>query len=101
MAEEDHEGNVLTSIRLADPQHPLKLIRANPGNPRGLQPTELYDLGQDPHEKTPRSDEAAVRELSTALDVAKTRAAVGAATAQAKELTAGDEAELRSLGYVR
>jgi arylsulfatase A-like enzyme len=46
-AEEDLEGNALASIRVGD----WKLITANPGNPRGLQSVELYDLGEDPGEQ--------------------------------------------------
>jgi arylsulfatase A-like enzyme len=45
-AEEDHEGNRVTSIRSGD----WKLITANPGNPRGLPPTALFDLASDPGE---------------------------------------------------
>jgi arylsulfatase A-like enzyme len=47
MAEEDLEGNVLTSLRHGD----WKLIKANDDNPRGLQPLELYNLAEDPGEK--------------------------------------------------
>ena len=46
-AEEDLEGNRLTSINVGD----WKLITANPGNPRGLAPVELYNLADDPKEK--------------------------------------------------
>jgi arylsulfatase A-like enzyme len=46
-AEEELEGNVLASLRLGH----WKIIAANPGNPRGLQPVELYHLGDDPLEK--------------------------------------------------
>ncbi len=45
-AEEDFEGNVLESVR----GQGWKLIIANPGNPRGLAPAELYDLNKDPGE---------------------------------------------------
>jgi arylsulfatase A-like enzyme len=45
-AEEDFEGNVLSSLRVG----PWKIITANPDNPRGLQPVELYNLSQDPGE---------------------------------------------------
>ena len=46
-SEEDLEGNVLQSVRT-----PVsKLITANPGNPRGLQPEELYNLKSDPGEQ--------------------------------------------------
>lgn len=46
-AEEDLEGNQLTSIR----KDRWKLITANPGNPRGLATIELYDMEADPKEK--------------------------------------------------
>ena len=48
LAEEDLEGNKLTSIRDGD----WKLITANAGNPRGLAPQELYDLASDPGESS-------------------------------------------------
>jgi arylsulfatase A-like enzyme len=46
-AEEDLEGNVLNSLRAG----PWKLITANPDNPRGLEPVELYNLDEDPAER--------------------------------------------------
>ena len=46
-SEEDLEGNVLQSVRT----NSSKLITANPGNPRGLQPEELYDVKTDPGEQ--------------------------------------------------
>ncbi len=46
-AEEEFEGNRLASIQIG----PWKLITANPGNPRGLAPTELYHIDNDPEEK--------------------------------------------------
>jgi arylsulfatase A-like enzyme len=45
-AEEDHEGNVLQSLRTAS----HKLILANPDNPRGLPAQSLFDLQADPGE---------------------------------------------------
>jgi arylsulfatase len=48
LAEEDLEGNRLTSIH----EGPWKLIIANADNPRGLAPTELYNLNDDPKERT-------------------------------------------------
>jgi arylsulfatase A-like enzyme len=47
LAEEDLEGNQLTSIQ----SDGWKLITANPGNPRGLPTTELFNLDEDPGEK--------------------------------------------------
>jgi len=46
-SEEDHEGNVLWSLRTAT----MKLIHANEGNPRGVPPRELFDVASDPHER--------------------------------------------------
>ena len=47
LADEDLEGNRLSAIRDGD----WKLITANPGNPRGLAPVELYNLAEDPGEQ--------------------------------------------------
>ncbi|MFQ5840176.1 MAG: sulfatase [Candidatus Methylomirabilales bacterium] len=46
-AEVDFEGNSVRAIRRRD----WKLIQANPGNPRGLSPVELYRLERDPGER--------------------------------------------------
>ena len=46
LAEEDHEGNVLRAVRTPE----WKLIEANPGNPRGLPPEELFQVSADPGE---------------------------------------------------
>jgi arylsulfatase len=48
LAEEDLEGNRLTSIHAGD----WKLITANRDNPRGLAPVELFNLGDDPRERS-------------------------------------------------
>ncbi|MGC9052661.1 MAG: sulfatase, partial [Candidatus Hydrogenedens sp.] len=46
-AENETEGQIMQSIRRKD----QKLILANPDNPRGLKPEELYVLSKDPKEK--------------------------------------------------
>lgn len=46
-AANDLEGNILQAVRSTE----VKLIRANPDNPRNLAPAEFYDLRQDPKEK--------------------------------------------------
>jgi len=46
-AENETEGQIMQSIRDKD----QKLILANPDNPRGFKPEELYDLSKDPKEK--------------------------------------------------
>jgi arylsulfatase len=48
LAEEDLEGNRLTSIHSGE----WKLIIANADNPRGLPPTELFNLSDDPSERS-------------------------------------------------
>jgi arylsulfatase A-like enzyme len=75
LAEEDLEGNKLTSLRSGD----WKLIAANPGNPRGLAPHELYDLATDPTERSNvASDQSGrVADLLAQLDQMKARIARG------------------------
>jgi len=98
LAEEDHEGNVLTALRSGT----RKLILANPDNPRGLKPAELYDLAKDPNEKQSiHADSAAVEALSTALRAAQSQAQKGGASAATRPLDDAAEAELRSLGYMK
>ncbi len=46
-AEQDLEGNILQAFRSED----WKLIQANPGNPRGLPPRQLFAIAKDPHEQ--------------------------------------------------
>jgi len=46
-AENETEGQIMQSIRNKE----QKLILANPDNPRGFKPEELYDLSKDPKEK--------------------------------------------------
>ena len=64
-AEEDHEGNVLWSLRTEDE----KLIVANPNNPRGLPERAYYDVASDPGETDPFSEpdaEARLEEMARA-----------------------------------
>lgn len=56
-AEEDLEGNLLASLRVGS----WKIITANPTNPRGLQPVELYDLSQDASERRNLASEESAR----------------------------------------
>jgi arylsulfatase A-like enzyme len=56
-AEEDFEGNVLASLRVGA----WKVITANPANPRGLKPVELYNLSEDPNERHDRSADEPAR----------------------------------------
>ncbi|MCK5687825.1 sulfatase-like hydrolase/transferase [Myxococcota bacterium] len=96
MASEDHEGNQLSSIRVGD----QKLITANPDNPRGLAPEELYNLADDPLEKTPKDDSDLRLELKNELYKRAAKAKKGGAELHEKALDADAEAELRALGYM-
>ncbi len=97
MAEEDHEGNVLSSVR----EGTRKLIVANDANPRGLAPIELYDLAHDPGEAKVLRDDVQVDALRQTLDRIKSDAKRGGAASAIRPVDAAVESELRSLGYVK
>jgi arylsulfatase len=80
LAEEDLEGNKLSSLRSGD----WKLITANPGNPRGLAPHELYDLASDPQERrnVASAESGKVADLLAQLDQMKSRIARGRTAAR-------------------
>jgi len=98
-SEEDLEGNVLQSVRGVG----WKLILANEGNPRGLEPEELYDLTSDPGESMNLS--AGQPDIVTSLRerAAETRSlALGMAVqAQEKEMSDVERERLKALGYVQ
>jgi arylsulfatase A-like enzyme len=97
-SEEDFEGNVLQSVRT-----PVsKLITANPGNPRGLQPEELYDVKTDPGEQRSlvATEPVLLEELRAALGrsylAARAHAGAGAQT----DVDSVTKDRLRALGYL-
>jgi arylsulfatase A-like enzyme len=98
-AEEDLEGNVLQAVRTRE----SKLISANPGNPRGLAPEELYDLTRDHGEHTntvataPAQAEMMRAELGKSLLQARAHAGT---TEHAGAEAAGQHERLKALGYV-
>lgn len=96
LAEEDHEGNVLRSLRMAG----HKIILANQGNPRGLREVELYDLQGDAAESQVVNDGARTRALSATLHNALGEARRGGGQAQTRHLDNDAQAQLRALGYV-
>ncbi len=96
-AEEDLEGNVLQAVRT----RAWKLVTANPGNPRGLAPEELYDLPRDPGEQ--RNVVA-----SAPVETDRMRAALGRSVLEARAhagapeqagVDAATKARLKALGY--
>jgi len=98
-SEEDHEGNVLRSIRTAE----WKLIEANAGNPRGLPEVELFHMASDP---TEHADQM-TRQPIVADDLRSHAAAQeqfaksnAASSGEAAQLSSADEDALRALGYI-
>jgi arylsulfatase A-like enzyme len=102
-AEEDHEGNVLRAMRTRRGESELKIIEANEGNPRGLQPLELYRTDQDPGELVSLAHEEPVvlQIVAGQLDQRGKVAQKGAVKTQNVDLLADGSAmeRLRSLGY--
>jgi hypothetical protein len=99
-SEEDHEGNVLWSLRTGD----RKLIGANEGNPRGLPTREFFAIDRDPNEKEPlelTSHSGEADDLEEHAELHR-RGAEGQAVAESEEAEMSyDECEqLRMLGYV-
>jgi arylsulfatase A-like enzyme/uncharacterized membrane protein YbhN (UPF0104 family) len=100
-AEEDHEGNVLRALRT----NAWKLIEANPGNPRGLPETALYEVARDRGETENLHDQSAsngtVTELRRHLEgqqkFAEAHQVGGGGSAT---ITAAEEEALRALGYI-
>jgi len=97
-AEEDHEGNVLESIRTAD----WKLVVANEGNPRGLEAMELYYLGDDPGESRnlASSRTERVAELRDRMKVMAEAAAANAVSGVSGDISSDDADRLKALGYM-
>jgi arylsulfatase A-like enzyme/uncharacterized membrane protein YbhN (UPF0104 family) len=101
-AEESHEGNVLESVRHLDGTDEHKLITANPDNPRGLQPVELYRVDLDPAEQqnlATRSPDQ-VRLSTKALLQQRAQATEDAVVADSVELDDDVAAHLEAIGYM-
>ena len=99
-AEEDHEGNVLWSLRTKE----WKLIQTNPDNPRGLPEQELFRVGVDRNEKANLAGGDYIgKEIELAEHAELQRAfAEGEAVAGGGdvEMTLEECRQLMNLGYV-
>ncbi len=106
ISENDFEGNILSSIRM----NGWKYILANPDNPRGLQPDELYALIEDPNESTNKAREKGnwcdlpdgelTEQLKTILGEILKEAQSSAAQSNSGELDAATIERMRKLGYM-
>ena len=101
-AEESHEGNVLESVRHLDGTDEHKLITANPDNPRGLEPLELYRVDLDPGEQQnlARTSPDQVRVSTKALIQQRVQATEDAIVADSVELDDDVAAHLEAIGYM-
>lgn len=97
-AEEDHEGNVLESVRTAD----WKLVTANEGNPRGLDTVALYDLRADPGElrNIAADNPEQVAKLKSDLEALRGMAGASAVSGETGEIDDAAAERLRALGYM-
>ena len=98
-SEEDFEGNVLQSVRTPS----SKLITANPGNPRGLQPEELYSLNTDPGEQHSlvSTDPTLLEELRAALGRSYLEARAHTGAGAQTDVDSVTKDRLRALGYLK
>ena len=99
-AEEDHEGNVIWTLRTRD----AKLIVANPDNPRGLPERAFFEIGSDPGEtRNLHGVISAEQEQQLERHAELQRSfAEGKAVADGKDVEMSREEceQLRLLGYV-
>ncbi len=99
-SEEDHEGNVLWSLRTRE----WKLIQANPDNPRGLPEQQLFRVAVD---RAEQDDLSGTEHQGTELELAE-HAELQRAFAEGEAVAGGGDAEmtleecrqLMNLGYV-
>ncbi len=98
-AEEDHEGNILSCLIDGS----WKYIKANPGNPRGLDTQELYRLDTDPLERTNQKKQASdqLPGLEERLNAAHSAASANATERQKKDLSDDEIRKMKALGYVQ
>jgi arylsulfatase A-like enzyme len=99
-SEEDHEGNVLWSLRTKE----MKLIVANEDNPHGLPARALFDVNADPGETKNLSDGSHKQQEDMLAEHAdlQLRAAQGEAIASSGdgEMSREQCEQLMNLGYV-
>jgi arylsulfatase A-like enzyme/uncharacterized membrane protein YbhN (UPF0104 family) len=100
-AEENHEGNVLEAVRERRGLDEFKLILANEGNPRGLEPAELYRVDRDRAEQNDlaTTDTEELHRLADVRDEMSAHARRGAVQRQTVEVDAQSRERLQAIGY--
>ncbi|MAY81465.1 MAG: hypothetical protein CL930_11860 [Deltaproteobacteria bacterium] len=98
LSEENFEGNILSSVR-ADG---WKYIRANEGNPRGLQTEELYDVVADSGEQKNLAGKNGKKqtELSEILRDELEQSMTMKVESQDADISMEDCERMRALGYI-
>ncbi len=98
LAEENFEGNILASVR----GDGWKYIRANEGNPRGLETEELYEVTVDPGETKNLAGKngKAQSDMSNLLLAELEKSQNVKVEAQTAEISVDDCERMRALGYI-
>lgn len=101
LAEESHEGNVLSSLRARRGRSETKIITANEGNPRGLGTTEIYRVDLDPGERVDlAAEDAATTELLRSRLAEDARVAARGRVQNRTQVSLGAHREnLQAIGY--
>lgn len=98
-AEINFEGNVVQALRTLD----HKVIEANPDNPRGLAPLEVYNVAQDPGEQHNLADEMSEQHAELVEKLGEVRSAVAAGAPVpdvSGEVSSDVKEQLEGLGYL-
>lgn len=97
-AENELEGNSLQAYRSGG----MKVIHANPGNPRGLPDHQLFDVVADPGEQKDliTSHTEVANQLTADMSVVQSHAESIAVESTGTSIDAASEERLRALGYV-
>lgn len=101
LAEESHEGNVLSALRARRGRSETKLILANEGNPRGLGTTELFRMDLDPGEHVNlAADDPTLAALLQARHAEDARLAARGRVTNRTQVSLGAHREsLQAIGY--
>ena len=97
-AESELEGNSLQAYRAGG----MKVIHANPGNPRGLPEHQLFDVAKDPGEQKDliATQTEVANKLTADMTAVQSHAESIAVESTGTSIDAASEERLRALGYV-